>query len=234
VNPKDLASPSSGNPSELMRKVNEPCRYPHQFCQTSSSSPPEIDSSSQSGDAIDGVPNDSDSPSLPESPSKKEELKEKGSSDSENFSSSKYSSSHSSSEKIQMPSPPFPHRIKKNDQDHIEKMRETFPQVKINISLLDAIQQLPSYAKFLKDLCTTKRATGVPKKIFLTSSANSILSHQISGKYKDLDCPTVSIVIGDQLIHITLLDLGASVNLIPFTEYERLELGELKPTKMVI
>jgi len=31
-----------------------------------------------------------------------------------------------------------------------------------------------------------------------------------------------------------LLDLGASVNLIPFTEYERLRLGELKPTKMVI
>jgi len=31
-----------------------------------------------------------------------------------------------------------------------------------------------------------------------------------------------------------LLDLGVSVNLIPFTEYETLELGELKPTKMVI
>jgi len=30
------------------------------------------------------------------------------------------------------------------------------------------------------------------------------------------------------------LDLGASVNLIPFAEYERLELGELKPTRMVI
>jgi len=44
----------------------------------------------------------------------------------------------------------------------------------------------------------------------------------------------VSIVIGDQLIHRALLDLGASVNLIPFIEYERLELGVLKPTKMVI
>ena len=44
----------------------------------------------------------------------------------------------------------------------------------------------------------------------------------------------MSIVIGDQLIHRALLDLRASVNLIPFTEYERLELGELKPAKMVI
>jgi len=53
-------------------------------------------------------------------------------------------------------------------------------------------------------------------------------------KYKDPGCPTVSMVIGGQLIHGALLDLGASVNLIPLTEYERLELGKLKPTKIVI
>jgi len=92
---------------------------------------------------------------------------------------------------------------------------------------------MPPYARFLKDLCTTKKVTSVPKKAFLTSGANSILSH-IPVKYKDLGCPTVSIVIGDQLIHRALLDLGASVNLIPFAEYERLELGELKPTRIVI
>ena len=113
-------------------------------------------------------------------------------------------------------------------------MRETFSEIKINIPLLDAIQQTPPYAGFLKDLCVTKRATTVPKKAFLASGASSILSHQIPIKYKDPRCPTISIVIGDQLIHRALLDLGASVNLIPFTEYERLGLGELKLTKMVI
>jgi len=112
-------------------------------------------------------------------------------------------------------------------------MRETFSQVKINIPLLDAIQRTPPYARFLKDLCTTKKATSVPKKAFLTSGANSMLSH-ILVKFKDPGCPTVSIVIGDQLIHRALLDLGVSVNLIPFAEYERLELDELKPTRMVI
>jgi len=53
-------------------------------------------------------------------------------------------------------------------------------------------------------------------------------------KYKDPGCPTISTVIGDQLIHRALLDLGASANLIPFIEYERLGLGELTPTKMFI
>ena len=95
-----------------------------------------------------------------------------------------------------MPLPPFPYRLKKKDQDHIGKMRKTFSQVKINIPLLDAIQQMPLYARFLKELCTIKRATGVPTKTFLTSGANCILS-QIPVKYKDPGCPTMSIVIGD-------------------------------------
>jgi len=67
----------------------------------------------------------------------------------------------------------------------------------------------------------------------LTSGAISILS-QIPVNCKDPSFPTVSILIGDQLIYRALLDLGASVNLIPFAEYEKLELGELKPTRMVI
>jgi len=73
----------------------------------------------------------------------------------------------------------------------------------------------------------------MPEQAFLTSGANSILS-QILVKYKDPGCPTAPIFIGDQLIHRALLDLGASVNLIPFAKYEKLVLGELKPTKIVI
>ena len=65
---------------------------------------------------------------------------------------------------------------------------------------------MPPYARFLKEICTTKRATGIPKKAFLTSSANFILSH-ISIKYKDAGCPTISIVIEDQLIHLSLIHI---------------------------
>jgi len=133
-----------------------------------------------------------------------------------------------------MPLPPFSHRLKKKDQAHVEKMGETFSRVKINIPLLDAIQQMPPYARFLKDLCTTREPLFVSKKAFLASGASSILSYQIPVKYKDPGCPTISIVIGDQLIHRALLNLGASVNLIPFTEYEGLGFGELKLIKMVI
>jgi len=120
---------------------NEPCRYPHQFFPNSySSSPLETESSSKPRDATNGVPTDSDSSSLPELPSKKEELKEKESSNSVDPSPSKDSSSPSFAEKIHIPLPHFPHMLKKKDQAHVSKMRETFSQIKINILLLNALQ----------------------------------------------------------------------------------------------
>ena len=131
--------------------------------------------------------------------------------------------------------PPFPNRLKgKKSQTDVDKIRKFFSQVKINISLLDAIQQMPPYARFLKDLCTIKRATNVPKRAFLTSNVSSIISNQMPLKCKDPGCPTISITVGNHTIHPALPDLGASVNLLPFTVYERLGLGELKSTKMVL
>ena len=66
---------------------------------------------------------------------------------------------------------PFSNKLKSNKQNpHMDKIIEIFNQVKINVPLLDAIQQVPSYAKFLKDMCTKKRKTNVPKKIFLATN----------------------------------------------------------------
>ena len=56
-----------------------------------------------------------------------------------------------------------------------EDILEVFKEVQINIPFLDAILQIPSYAKFLKDLITVKRKTNVPKKAFLTEQVSSIL-----------------------------------------------------------
>ena len=65
------------------------------------------------------------------------------------------------------PALPFPHAMTKQRKvNHNSKIFETFKQVKINIPLLDAIKQVPSYAKFLTDLCTVKRKLNMKKKAF--------------------------------------------------------------------
>jgi len=48
-------------------------------------------------------------------------------------------------------------------------------------------------------------------------------------KYKDPGCPTISCFIGEHKIKKALLDLGASVNLLPYSVFQSLNLGELKP-----
>ena len=70
----------------------------------------------------------------------------------------------------------YPHRLRasKKVNNHYE-IYELFKQVKLNIPLLDAIKQIPSYAKFLKDLCTVKRKLGVNKEAFMTEQSTSLI-----------------------------------------------------------
>ncbi|XP_073265902.1 uncharacterized protein [Populus alba] len=98
----------------------------------------------------------------------------------------------------------------------------------------DAIKQIPSYAKFLKDLCTVKRKLNVKKKAFLAEQVSAILQNNNALKYKDPGCPTISCFIGEHKIERALLDLGASVNLLPYSVFQSLNLGELKPTSITL
>jgi hypothetical protein len=86
----------------------------------------------------------------------------------------------------------------------------------------------------LKDLVTVKRKTNVPKKAFMTEQVSAILQCKLNLKYKDPGCPTITCMIGVNQIERALLDLGASVNLLPYLVYLQLGLGELKPTSMTL
>ena len=106
--------------------------------------------------------------------------------------------------------------------------------MKVNIPLLDIIKQVPAYAKFLKDLCTIKNGLGIDKKAFLTEQVSSIIQCKTMVKYKDPGTPTISVNIGGTCIEKALLDLGAIVNLLPYSVYRQLGLGELKPTNITL
>ena len=99
--------------------------------------------------------------------------------------------------------------------------------MKVIIPLLDAIKQIPSYAKFLKGLCTVKRKLGVNKDAFITKQSTSLIRNSLPLNYKDLGSPTISIVVGNSKLGHALVDLGASVNLFPYSVYVELGLGEL-------
>ena len=134
-----------------------------------------------------------------------------------------------------VPPAPYPHRLRapKIVNDH-SKIYELFKQVKLNIPLLDVIKQIPSYAKFLKDLCTVKRKLGVNKEAFMTKQSTSLIRNNLPPKYKDPGSLTISIVVGNSKLEHALVDLGASFNLLLYLVYVELELGELEPTNITL
>ena len=131
--------------------------------------------------------------------------------------------------------PPFPQALRgKKKTSQQAGILEVLRQVKVNIPLLDIIKQVPAYANFLKDLCTIKKGLGIEKKAFLTEQVSAIIQSKNPVKYKDPGSPTISVNIGGNCINKSLLDLGASVNLLPYSVYKQLGLSELKPTNITL
>ncbi|XP_026399442.1 uncharacterized protein K02A2.6-like [Papaver somniferum] len=116
---------------------------------------------------------------------------------------------------------------KRKKSTHYNEMLDLFKRVNINIPFLEAIKQIPAYAKFLKDLCTQKRKLNVQKRAFLAEQVSSIILNKTPPKFRDPGCPTISCTIGEHTVNKALLDLGASVNLLPYSVYEQLGLGEM-------
>ena len=69
-------------------------------------------------------------------------------------------------------------------------------------------------------MCTKKRKSNDPKKVFLATNISELLSGFFLVKYKDSSCPTIACTIGQTTINMALLDLGATTNLLPFFMYQ--------------
>ncbi|KAA3484708.1 retropepsin-like protein [Gossypium australe] len=65
--------------------------------------------------------------------------------------------------------PPFPEKLAITKKVEEEGILETFHKVEVKIPLLNSIKQMPSYAEFLKELCTNKKKLKGYKKISMGS-----------------------------------------------------------------
>ncbi|GKB30614.1 uncharacterized protein Tco_0870015, partial [Tanacetum coccineum] len=82
--------------------------------------------------------------------------------------------------------PPFPGRFAKSIKQEQEKeILETFHKVGVNIPLLDDIKQVPWYAKFLKELCTSKMKLKGNEKVMLGENVSAMIQKKLPIKCKD-------------------------------------------------
>ncbi|CAN6573188.1 unnamed protein product [Malus baccata var. baccata] len=119
--------------------------------------------------------------------------------------------------------------FKQTKKEEAEKdILETFRKVQVNIPLLDAIKQVPRYAKFLKELCTTRKRISTKEVVKVGENVSAILQRKLPPKYKDPGSFTIPCVIGNTRFESAMLDLGASINVMPYSIYASMNLGELK------
>ncbi|KAM2933093.1 hypothetical protein FF1_041090 [Malus domestica] len=130
---------------------------------------------------------------------------------------------------------PFPSRFKQTKKEEAEKdILETFRKVQVNIPLLDAIKQVPRYAKFLKELCTTKKRISNKEVVQVSENVSAVLQRKLPPKCKDPGSFTIPCVIGNTKFEHAMLDLGASINVMPYSIYASMNLGELKNDGVII
>ncbi|KAF5442937.1 hypothetical protein F2P56_035543 [Juglans regia] len=110
----------------------------------------------------------------------------------------------------------FPQRLRKNKIDNqFSKFLSTFKQLHINIPLVKALEQMPNYVKFLKDILSNKRKLEEQETVMLTKESSAILQKKLSPKLKDLESFTIPYTIGNSYFDKDLCDLGASINVTP-------------------
>ena len=127
--------------------------------------------------------------------------------------------------------PPVPYpqalnrpKAKNNETD--DHLLDAFKKVTITIPLIEAIKNIPSYAQFLKCICTPHRN---PRRIQLSETVSYIMMNALSIKKRDPGEPMITSEIGGMSFTRSILDTGASINILPKVLFDRHHVGELQP-----
>ncbi|GJX78311.1 hypothetical protein Tco_0325122 [Tanacetum coccineum] len=119
------------------------------------------------------------------------------------------------SNEVQPPPVPFSKRLR-NEKDDAQqkKFLENLKQSHINLPFIEALAQMPKYAKFLKGLLTNKARLEEACKIIMNKRCSAVLLNKLPSKEKDPGSFTIPYDIGQLHIDNALADLGASISLI--------------------
>ena len=140
-------------------------------------------------------------------------------------------------EKVQAytPAVPFPQRLQKaKKEEQFSKFLELFKKIEINIPFAEALTQIPNYAKFLKDILNRKKKIAEEGIVNLTATCSAVIQRSLPAKMKDPSNFTIPCSIGKYEFKKALCDSGVSINLMPLSVVQRLSLGELTPTTIIL
>ncbi|XP_010265501.1 PREDICTED: uncharacterized protein LOC104603225 [Nelumbo nucifera] len=132
----------------------------------------------------------------------------------------------------------LPNNIEENPREQVQAITlrngKELQEVEKKAKEEDALAQMPHYAKFLKKILANKRKLGDVATIALNEECSAILLNMLPQKLKDPGSFTIPCTIGKLKINKALCDLGASINLTPYSVFKKLGLGEPQPTRVAL
>ncbi|XP_070026330.1 uncharacterized protein [Nicotiana sylvestris] len=133
------------------------------------------------------------------------------------------------------PPAPFLQRMAKHQkEEQYKKFLEMLKQIQVNIPLIDALKEMPGYAKMMKDLMSRKFDFQDLATVTLTQTCSAVVTRLIAEKLSDPGRFTIPCTIGNFAFAKALCDRGASINLMPLAIYKRLGIGRARPTSILL
>ncbi|XP_016185539.1 uncharacterized protein LOC107627200 [Arachis ipaensis] len=132
-----------------------------------------------------------------------------------------------------VPPLPYPQRLHKElKNQQFPKFLEIFKKLKIKLPLAEALEQMPLYAKFLKELINKKRSWKEKETVILSQECSAVIQKGLPPKLKDPGSFFIPCTIGKIPIDKALCNLGSSINLMPLSMMRKLSIEEVKSTRM--
>ena len=100
---------------------------------------------------------------------------------------------------------PYPQMLKQQNKEQFAKFLEFFKKLHINIPFVEALTQIPSYAKFMKEILTQKRKIRDNETTMLTKEYSAILQNKLHPKLKHPGSFTIPCVIGDVSMKLSVI-----------------------------
>ncbi|XP_075109108.1 uncharacterized protein LOC142180904 [Nicotiana tabacum] len=119
---------------------------------------------------------------------------------------------------------------RENLDKQFSKFLDILKQLYINIPFTEALTQMPSYAKFLKEIMSSKRKLEEVSVVKHTEKYSAILQNKLPQKLGNPGSFIIPCTVGGAHFEKALCDSGASINLMPFSIFRKLEIGEMKDT----
>ncbi|XP_016482845.1 uncharacterized protein LOC107803609 [Nicotiana tabacum] len=136
---------------------------------------------------------------------------------------------------VARPPPPFPQRLQKvKDNAAYKIFLDILKQVQNNIPLIDILEEVPKYAKYIKEKVANKRRLVEFESVAHTEECTSRIQSKLPQKLKDPSSFTIQISIGKHAVERALCDLGVSINLMSLSVFRQLGFGEPRPTTVIL